>query len=105
MWYYELKDGLMGTAIITFLMMFLLSNNSFSPAVSEVQFCGSVKDGNYPIPQICTGYVSCLGGVTRHKLCPSGTLFNPLKKFCDLPVNVGCSQEKDLTLKRNHLAG
>lgn len=78
----------MGVAIITFVMRFLLRNNSFSPAVSEVQFCGSVKDGNYPIPQICTGYVSCLGGITRHKLCPSGTLFNPLKKFCDLPVNV-----------------
>ena len=95
----------MGAAIITFVMTFLLRNNSFSPAVSEVQFCGSVKDGNYPIPQICTGYISCLGGITRHKLCPSGTLFNPLKTFCDLPVNVRCSQEKDLTLKRNHVAG
>ena len=72
--------------------------------VLEVQFCGKMKDGKYPIPRICTGFVSCSGGVTRHEMCPNGTLFNPVKRICDLPHNVKCSHEKDLTLKRNHLA-
>ncbi|KAL9980126.1 hypothetical protein ACROYT_G008671 [Oculina patagonica] len=69
----------------------------------EVQFCGRMKDGNYPIPRICTGFVSCSGGVTRHEMCPNGTLFNPVKRFCDLPQNVSCSHEKDLTLKKSHI--
>ncbi|XP_020614391.1 uncharacterized protein LOC110052591 [Orbicella faveolata] len=72
--------------------------------LSEVQFCGKMKDGKYPIPRICTGFVSCSGGVTRHEMCPNGTLFHPIKRICDLAHNVKCSHEKDLTLKRNHVA-
>ena len=56
--------------------------------VTEVQYCWDKKDGNYPIPQICTGYVLCSGRLTRHVVCPDGTLFNAVKKICDLPQNI-----------------
>jgi len=72
--------------------------------LSEVQFCADKEDGNYAIPRICTGYVACSGGVTRHELCPNGTLFNPLIRFCDLPQNVKCSQERQMTLKKDHIS-
>jgi len=57
--------------------------NSFS--------CLGYNDGLYRDPYNCAFYYECSGGQTFHRLCPSGTVFNPNENAmyaCDFKANV-----------------
>ena len=55
--------------------------------MSEVLFCGGKRNGHYQAPRNCQSYIACSYGVTSHVACPSGKVFDTLKRICESPIN------------------
>lgn len=54
-------------------------------------YCTNRNDGTYKDPSGCNGFLQCSGGLTYPHLCPSGTVFDEVHKYCDFRQNVpGC---------------
>lgn len=53
-----------------------------------VEFCKGKDDGDYGDPDNPSGYISCSGGVTYKRKCPSGLVWNEKGKYCDWPKNL-----------------
>ena len=45
-------------------------------------------NGVYPHPNDCSMFISCSNNITAELDCPNGTVFNPIKRQCDNPLNV-----------------
>ena len=46
------------------------------------------ENGDFPNPEECSTYYSCVHGVAHLRACPGDTLFNPNTLYCDWPANV-----------------
>ncbi|XP_066156321.1 protein obstructor-E-like [Euwallacea fornicatus] len=73
--------------------------NSFFQAENDLtRFCLQPK-GQFPINNSCTKYVNCWNEVAIEQSCSNGLHFDPIKLYCDYPVNVNCKEEKNYTLE------
>jgi len=65
-----------------------------SSSVGRLDVCAkfSWPTGVYPHPTDCTQFIQCSNGITNEIDCPNGTLFNPILRVCDNPVNVPICQ-------------
>ncbi|XP_038049704.1 uncharacterized protein LOC119723214 [Patiria miniata] len=59
------------------------------PPITD-KFCDGLADGFYADPADCSKYVQCASGVTYHKSCPTGLVWNASLNVCDWPYNVNC---------------
>ncbi|KAK3589884.1 hypothetical protein CHS0354_015910 [Potamilus streckersoni] len=53
-------------------------------------FCRGKSDGLHPDLRNCTHFYNCFQGRGSRITCPTGTLFNRDRSYCDWPYNVKC---------------
>ncbi|XP_061195477.1 mucin-2-like [Saccostrea echinata] len=59
--------------------------------------CTGKVTGFYADPNSCSNYFICAGSQSLEVSCASGLLFNDVTKFCDLPSNVNCKGQQQVT--------
>lgn len=52
--------------------------------------CPPGVEGDFPDPEDCGAFYTCVGGIPYHNFCPDGLHFNPITDSCDYPDNVDC---------------
>ncbi|XP_052068561.1 chitotriosidase-1-like [Mytilus californianus] len=64
-----------------------------SPKTVALDFCVGKALGNYPHPQDCSKYISCVGIITKYiRNCPPALWWNTEAGNCDWKENVDCDQ-------------
>lgn len=60
-------------------------------AISIEDICiGQGDHTTFPDPNSCDGFYQCLGEFPIYGKCFNGTVYDPIKKMCNLPENVDC---------------
>jgi hypothetical protein len=45
------------------------------------------EDGDYPDPDDCSKYFTCVSGIAYHQQCPDGLFFDPITRRCEWEVD------------------